>query len=116
MIVCFVGALLTHESSVVFVPLVGLLFLAWRGERPLTLRFILADWRWWMLAAVTALYLFSYWAFSLGTGPQAVADGRGWPEKILLFEQVLAYPITIWAHRLPDVPAATLIGVGLFSC
>ena len=111
--VCFGGALLTHESSVVFVPLVGLLFLAWRGERPLTLRFILADWRWWMLAAVTALYLFSYWAFSLGTGPQAVADGRGWPEKLLLFEQVLAYPITIWAHRLPDVPAATLIGAGV---
>ena len=110
---CMGGALLTHESGITFVPLVGLLFLVWRGARPLSLRFVVGDGRMWLLVLLTALYLAAYSQLPLGQGPQAGADGAQWGQKLLLFQQVLAYPITIWAGQLPTWSATAVIGAGM---
>ena len=103
-IILFCLALLHHESAILFGAFI--ILLEWqRGNKKATVgvRFLIAG----------ILYLILYQFLPITRAPQVVTTGSSFLPKLLYLGQAFAYPFTWWAHRLPNLPATTVVFVGV---
>ncbi len=110
---CFVLALLSHESAILFGPLAWLT--VWSSGRSATARGLLRPPRAFLAFTFAGmLYAGVYQFLPITRAPQAGGGPSGdlWP-RLLYLGQDLAYPFTQLAHRLPDLSAMAVVAGGL---
>jgi hypothetical protein len=113
--ITFLLSLLSHESAILFGVFAALVHWNYYGEFP-TIRLSFPAFRfqrippWFYFLVLGALYAIGYQFLPISRAPQAVtANDGGWWLRTLYVLQAAAYPLTWFAHRLPDLGSSLLV-------